>query len=342
MQGIGTLAVTILAIYGVFFTDLPTILIRQLQTEVADTKEDVVLLKREKQSLLDQITASTTLAADAQRDREIAEAAIAATTVELSGLRASLTQAEQDLKDLAAEKQALTIERDLVAAALATLRDESETVRRQVAKLTSERDVYLDDAFGDAIASLVTVLGGRISGLQGQIKTGEYFQDLPRYAMRERELDRRLMGNHPPAEVRRIIEEWSEQYAGDREFLMFRLLENRRGVDVIILEQRNKLAKLGAAPRQTGASIVSSALVRKDFDYLLERDWNALNKAIAALVKEDEEAMSLSLTLALKPNFSNQELASEIVRVSNALSKFHAFIERLPEGLADRLKRKKS
>lgn len=136
VQAACALVITIIAVWGVFFTDLPEILIRQLRSDVATAQEELIGVRQQQRAAEDRYQVS-------RRQLELMEKQLSASEVELREGRAGVEKLQAQRAVLESELRTVQEARmvyfrqtygSVVATLFSSLRSELEKARFEAAK----------------------------------------------------------------------------------------------------------------------------------------------------------------------------------------------------------------
>lgn len=167
-----------LAIYGVFFTDLPEIIIRQLRADVADAREELVSLRQDRNRANEDLIKlrQDAVQATAQRD--------AATH--------QLVQAESRANETRDELVRLTGEAGTLRETLNSAKSELDGVRAETERLRVERQRYERVTRGKELGRITLVALDVAKRYEAAIDAANDYIYAPRMDVIQAELDQKI------------------------------------------------------------------------------------------------------------------------------------------------------
>jgi hypothetical protein len=263
------------------------------------------------------------------------QAALADAGAKLLEAQGGLKRWQYRLESLEMDMVALTEQRDRLriqrAAGLAALSQTRAQVESQLAATLAERDRYRGIPYGRATEQILESLFAALDEPSRYLDDARFLQRLPEFGARQKQLDRQLSwmaGSATRAEIERA---WSERYAEDADWARWRT--GSTNVPRERARLRQALITAAADRPLRGEEIVLGMLQRESFGYLLDRDWAIFDATVRSLVQEHRVLLAPPLRIALRNNFTDEDLARGIRQAQRAMDDMQRFATLLREAL---------
>ncbi len=329
LEATAAVALAGLALYAAFFTSIPETLIRQLQSEVADTREELVGLRRERSTLL---TQSDLLSKDnqiARSQRAEAEQKLRDVASKFRDVSDELTALQKQVSVQRAELEQLAAEREQLTQAAEQAQEEFEL---QLSRVSAQREKYAKHVMANHALKLADQCRQALDRYRRGVSVAKDYMDVPLWLEDERALDAALAGVRNIDEKVKIIENWIRKLSPEqlRNYLLFRWTKNGSGA--IEDEARRRLIEVTSLEQVTGLELMERTLASIDSPLTATDDKRF--KSTVIQLGQANEAMKESLLLNRDIILSRGPGASqEIARVERALSE----VSRLLDGLGGEL-----
>jgi hypothetical protein len=180
-QALGGLTIATLAIWGVFFTNFPETVVRQLRADVADAREELSGLRGERNRLLaqlDQFNSDLRIATERTREAEVKLAAVGesfnATSTALVAAQAAAKAERDNVEQLRAQMET-------IKASSAIARSQLEGLEKDIARLSAERENYLKVTRGSEFALARVRIMAEVQKYKRLLDYAKNYNDAPRW-----------------------------------------------------------------------------------------------------------------------------------------------------------------
>ncbi len=283
IAAVSTLAVACMAAWALIFTSLPDALVRQLQTDIADAREEVVDLRQERRQLRD----------------------------EVSGMRARLEELQVEVHQTEAERQAISDE-------LANLKAQADAAMLDLASIEQDRRTYLDQLMAivvdDIIENLRRNLDAQRTRIQQLASLPADLDWLERAASYE-ELILEARSQEDWQEVRRLMDEQSE---GMPVFwLMWRgsgwttAGDPRATLDEVIAQHIDNITVGASEPEITGQTFLDAAISSSPMHLLLPKDREDFLARLREFSERHSDILSRPLSARLPIDWTEDYVLQE-------------------------------
>ena len=325
ISAVAAIAIACLAYWGVFFTDIPETLIRQLRADISAAKEEAVDLRREKRLLQEEVEE-----AQAELDMVQMEVASAEET------RASLEQNPEKM------------------------REELDATQREFMALDVERLAYLSQTLDVIVADFTSNVSEYLEQLTGGALRARQLPEFRSWVIREDVHDREVStakedGNFK--EMRLLVEErldampsewksvysavlltkWANEDVANWTYSISRIagydgpkprLDTESDEEFLESYQERFTRNDGTAP-VTGGRVFDLVLQRANLNLLLENDRNRFMNRFQAFNSANEMELSRPLSVQLPVGWTDSEVVERAEQVLMNLEKTRTLLSDL-------------
>ena len=288
LSGVGTAILAGIALWGVFFTTIPEILIRQLRADISDTQEQLTDLRQERRKLVtDNKAAKSELFTTTQERNKLVE--------QLNVLRQEKKQSEEELANVRMERKAYfqNVVRSVLSTFFASIRGDMDKLQ-QIVFLAKEYDAMrawirkgdqLDKEKPDAITR------------EWWTKFSEWQSEMPPHWSGDVLLESLRGGEFgSPTKI-----DAPEGNPSER-----------------VVSQFEESVTRSDGKRMTGFDIVTKNLELNGFDQLLPTDRDQITRTVKAFLDEHGEAFASPLDIRLSTGWKARDLTVAADEAHNA------------------------
>ncbi len=331
VQAACALVITIIAVWGVFFTDLPEVLIRQLRSDVATAQEELIDVRQQQRAAEDRYQVSS-------RQLEVMEKQLSASEAELREGRAGVEKLQAQRAALESELRTVQEARAVyfrqtygavVATLFSSLRSELEKARFEAAKAQQYA----------AYAKWI-VEGERLASLLAEEDQAAKDTEVPC----ERAQDSRWQ-----AWTQELPSAWSYVYQGFTTNIASRFNLHFSGSSTTRPEAQYRAEDLAYArrelagflpqsdgrksPHNTARAVVQQTLDGTPVELLLPIDREQLKRKITEFLAEEATSVDRPVRVRVPEGASAKVVAHEGAAVLSHVDDFELFLHRLEQQL---------
>jgi len=319
IQAVCVLAGTILALYGVFFTNLPETIIKQMRADIAATNEELVDLRQQRREI--------------ERQLEISQKRLGGAKAELHAKGNALSDLESKRTALSAQVQSIAREREKYFSNTygTVVRDLIKAIRFHLKRLQ-------EDAMNAREYPQVRVWLAEGRGLfsgRDQRKTTEPDLNLVvawwSWRLREPEVWKQSHVWEDATRENATLRLPKKDLTEDKPYLDFPVYERQAQ------EFERALSAEGESP-VTGHSLVQHALTEAELGRLTDTDQEDLRSRVLSAFSRGSEDMAGPLRVVLPPGWTEADIVSRGIAVIARLDRVQIAINALEHDLKTRAK----
>ncbi len=315
-QAAGTTAVAAIAIYGVFFTDIPQTLVRQLQTDVADARERLVDLQRERRALAEQNSSARTEAATLREERARLAQENDARRADVARLNSELAMVQTEIEKARVANETLAADATRAKTELEALETLRRDLERQIVELRTEREKYQTDA----LAVAINAIRGRVRSELSKVRSSHAMASQYGAYKAWREDYNKIRGRLDTLEK---VQQWRDLWSRLPEAWVFPVgFSSTEPLDDFIQD-------ITSAPPVAVHDILKRFVTADAFRNLLPQDRQNVLARFEHALRQNQPILQQNVQIRLPAGWSDADLERELRIRQGSLNASMAAVERI-------------
>ncbi len=326
-QALGAVSVGGLAIYAYFFTNLPTELARQYQSEIADSKEQLTDLRRQRHVLEEQAAAFRRENSELDSTRTALETELVSQRKEFNMAQQALREAQEG-RDIAVARlnEAVQLEAK-INETVARLRQQTSNLQTQIVSLSTQRLKYLESAIGMNLIVLHARVRSELTELRQELEKAKDLVEIPRWIQAKNQFNASIANLPTQRQVEAIQ---NHRYENER-FINYELTRelSRETSRRQVLEELRAHLIARSGWNVTGYDLVVKYATREAFGLVHDDDWSEVSRRLQENYRTNANILNRPLRVRIQTDSPDQDIAMSIKVTEENLGSFERYLRDL-------------